>query len=379
MLVTMAGPSLYSIASRICSPDDPCTKPYKDLIELLKEHFAPSVNVLAERYKFRKVEQSSSQTISEFIIQLKAQSHSCDFKTFLPEALRDQFVAGVQNSNLRTKLLGEADLTFEKACTIARNSEAAEQESRAMQGSSKLAALHRKSRKSSKPQENQFKSVARDNKANDSSKSFRKSVDQAKQCFRCGRNHKPETCPAKQWTCFACGKAGHVSTMYRSSKEKSSGNQGRVAEMSEAVESWRLNLLSPKHDGALEHSVGAGSTEAALASVGEISPSKIGQIDVPATMQLVIEGVPVTFEIDTGACDSVISSVEYHEKLSHVKLNPTHKSFQSVSGQSIRPQGELVVKVTTKGGGKVSLSLFVIQPEKDRRRLSSLLCSVDPV
>ena len=28
LLVTMAGPSLYSIASRICSPDDLCTKTY---------------------------------------------------------------------------------------------------------------------------------------------------------------------------------------------------------------------------------------------------------------------------------------------------------------------------------------------------------------
>ncbi|EAT41196.1 AAEL007140-PA [Aedes aegypti] len=54
MLVTMAGPSLYSIASRICSPEDPCTKSYEQLIALLKKHLAPTVNVVAERYKFQK-------------------------------------------------------------------------------------------------------------------------------------------------------------------------------------------------------------------------------------------------------------------------------------------------------------------------------------
>uniref|UniRef100_A0A182YT39 Uncharacterized protein n=1 Tax=Anopheles stephensi TaxID=30069 RepID=A0A182YT39_ANOST len=76
MLVTMAGPSLYSIANRICSPEDPCSKTCKtSQNELLKQHLASKVN-------YHKDEQAANQTITEFIIELKALSQSCDFGTF---------------------------------------------------------------------------------------------------------------------------------------------------------------------------------------------------------------------------------------------------------------------------------------------------------
>ncbi|XP_053691453.1 uncharacterized protein LOC128739971 [Sabethes cyaneus] len=204
----MAGPSLYSVASKVYSPEDPCIKSYEDLIVLLKKYLEPTVNVVAERYKFRQCEQSGSQSISEFIIQLKAESHRCNLAAFLPEALRDQFVAGVGDVKLRTKLFGEFDLTFEKACTVACSHEPAEQESKVMKGTSKIATLGEQSHQ--------------------------------KPC------HNPETCPAKQWTYYVCGKSGHISTMCKSSEsyQESTNSQSRVAEMSEAVNDWRLNLMS---------------------------------------------------------------------------------------------------------------------------------------
>nr|XP_019563376.2 uncharacterized protein LOC109431596 [Aedes albopictus] len=360
MLVTMAGPSLYSIASRICSPDDPCTKTYAQLIALLKKHLAPTVNVVAERYKFRKCEQSSSQTISDFIIELKAQSQSCAYNAFLQEALRDQFVAGVSNSNLRTKLLTEANLTFERACEIARSWEAAEQESKAMQGASKIAALNRRPvQKSFKPGKPTF--IVQEKK-NQVSNPAKKSSEPQKSCFRCGRSHNPESCPAKQWTCFACGRVGHVSTLCRSSKQKSS-HQNRVAEMSEVVENWKLNRLSSSSEPS-ENAVEEESSSSTICVLGE-TESRRERIDVPATMELEIEGVPVKFEVDTGACDSVISKKTYQEKLSHVTLRRTVKCFQSVSGQDIRPEGELAVKVRNRSGDLVSLQLFVLQAERN--------------
>ncbi|XP_058828221.1 uncharacterized protein K02A2.6-like [Topomyia yanbarensis] len=354
-LVTMAGPSLYSIAARICSPDDPCTKPYNELIQLLTTHLAPTVNVVAERYKFRKCEQSSGQSISDFIITLKAQSHSCSFAAFLQEALRDQFVAGVQNSNLRTKLLTEVDLTFEKACNIARSWEAVEHESKVMQGTSKLAMLHRKPQK--KPQ----KPFRIQEKPKQQSKPTMKN-EVKNTCFRCGRSHNPESCPAKQWTCYACGKAGHVSTMCRSTKEQKATSQNRVAEMSEAAENWKLNLMSEIVESVREPETSLATPEI----LRDSSRNGVHQLDVPAHLQLEIEGTVVKFEVDTGACDTVISRDTYSEKLSHVKLQQSCKCFQTVTGQNIRPEGEIKVQVKARNGEMVSLPIFVIQPEEGR-------------
>lgn len=207
------------MASRICSPDDSCSKSYKDLIKLLKQHLAPKVNVVAERYKYRKCEQAIGQTITEFIIELKASSQSCDFGTFLQQALRDQFVAGVHNSGLRTKLLTEEGLTFEKAYEIGRSWEAAEHECKEMQEASKLATL--KQRTAWKPSE---KMPAKQNRKGPTHAGSKPSSERDKNCFRCGRAHNPESCPAKQWTCYACGMVGHVLSLCRSkNKKKSSG------------------------------------------------------------------------------------------------------------------------------------------------------------
>lgn len=125
VLITVAGPSLYTVSVRLCAPEDPRVKPYQVLVDLLKQHLAPTTNVVAERYKFRKCEQHSSQSITDFIISLKAMSQSCNYGDFLPDALRDQFVAGIYDQSLRKRLLTEAQLTFDSACSLARSWEAA--------------------------------------------------------------------------------------------------------------------------------------------------------------------------------------------------------------------------------------------------------------
>ena len=199
---------LYSMASRICSQDDSCSKSYKDLIKLLKQHLAPKVNVVAERYKYRKCEQAIGQTITEFIIELKASSQSCDFGTFLQQALRDQFVAGVHNSGLRTKLLTEEGLTFEKAYEIGRSWEAAEHECKEMQEASKLATL--KPRTAWKPSEKcQLNRIEKGQRMRDLSLHWN-ATKTVSMWFG----------PAKQWTCYACGMVGHVLSLCRSKNKK---------------------------------------------------------------------------------------------------------------------------------------------------------------
>uniref|UniRef100_A0A182YR20 CCHC-type domain-containing protein n=1 Tax=Anopheles stephensi TaxID=30069 RepID=A0A182YR20_ANOST len=191
MLVTMAGPSLYSIANRICSPEDPCSKPCKNQIELLKQHLAPKVNVMAERCKYHKCEQAANQTITEFIIELKALSQSCDFGTFLSQALRDRFVAGLQNSGLRTKLLAEGDLTLEKACEIGRSCRMLEV------GRCKDQQNWQRSFK----QRTSWKSSDRTPQGIEIINAFVVAEIITKEII---------PCPAKQWKCYACGNIGLV-------------------------------------------------------------------------------------------------------------------------------------------------------------------------
>ncbi|KAH9360262.1 hypothetical protein HPB48_005714 [Haemaphysalis longicornis] len=54
----------------------------------------------------------------------------CNYGTFLDDALRDRFVAGLRNSTIQTSLLKRKELTFESACVFAKSVELAERESR---------------------------------------------------------------------------------------------------------------------------------------------------------------------------------------------------------------------------------------------------------
>ncbi|XP_061500449.1 uncharacterized protein LOC133391305, partial [Anopheles gambiae] len=128
----MAGASLYSVAIKLCAPDDPRDKTYADLVKVLEKHFKPNVNVVSERYLLRKCKQTAEQSIADYIIELKAAAQTCDFGSFLSDALRDQFVAGVYDLELRKRLLKKEDLKFVRACEIARSWEAAQEQNEVM-------------------------------------------------------------------------------------------------------------------------------------------------------------------------------------------------------------------------------------------------------
>ena len=50
----------------------------------------------------------SDETVSQFVSRLRGLASTCNFGTFLPRALRDQFVVGCCNSESQHKLLQEA-------------------------------------------------------------------------------------------------------------------------------------------------------------------------------------------------------------------------------------------------------------------------------
>lgn len=241
VLFTVGGSSLFTIAKRLCAPDSPRTKSYADITKLLQDHLAPTTNIVAERYNFRRCEQSASQSIADFIIILKAKSQECKFEAFLSDALRDQFVAGIRDQGLRKRLLTEPDLTFDKACTLARSWEAAINQNKEMssQSVSSIAAMQAKSGK--KQQKNKPRE-----QLTEKNKPHHPQQKCSKPCFRCGRQHDPVNCPARNWTCYSCGKSGHVSTVCQKASRQSSksGGSKRVGEISEAEEVLRLNLLA---------------------------------------------------------------------------------------------------------------------------------------
>ncbi|CAH0722681.1 unnamed protein product, partial [Brenthis ino] len=105
LFLTLIGGETYNCLKDLLAPQKPDTKKYSELTSLLKSQYETKHLVIAERYKFWSAVQESGEDLKTFSTRLRNLAKNCDFKTFLPDALRDKFVCGVKSNIIKRKLL----------------------------------------------------------------------------------------------------------------------------------------------------------------------------------------------------------------------------------------------------------------------------------
>src|SRR5688572_5036161 len=118
-LLSLIGTRCYALLKGLTTPDNPSSKTFKELTDLLEAHFTPKPLVIAERFRFYKRSQREGESILQYMADLRRLSQHCDFGAFLPDALRDKLVCGLSNANIQRKLLSEDGLTVDRAMAIA--------------------------------------------------------------------------------------------------------------------------------------------------------------------------------------------------------------------------------------------------------------------
>ena len=68
------------------------------IMELLVAYYKPQTIEIAERFKFFKRMQKPSETVTEFMSELRTLAKQCNFGKYLKTALQDQFVCGLKDS-----------------------------------------------------------------------------------------------------------------------------------------------------------------------------------------------------------------------------------------------------------------------------------------
>lgn len=132
--LTVMGEKAYTTLRNVLAPQLPTKAKYEDLVDTLLQHYGPKRSVVAERYHFHRRIQGKDETLSDFIVALKELAATCNFGNFLEDALRDRFIAGLHNNDIRCRLLAidDKNATFKKACSTALSMEAADKETRQM-------------------------------------------------------------------------------------------------------------------------------------------------------------------------------------------------------------------------------------------------------
>ena len=210
------------------APDSPQSKSYDALSKALINHFEPKPIVIAERYHFHLQHQSPTETIAEYVAELRHLASSCDFGSFLDQALRDQalrdrFVCGLRNDGTQRKLLTEPKLTLPKATELAQCMEMADKNSKTFKGAEasvqKIYSTLRERRNGKTPLRNHRRNP----------------------CRHCGRdNHEASQCRFSDATCHHCGKKGHIAPIFRTKKDNRKQNHSSTEhEIRIARKCWR--------------------------------------------------------------------------------------------------------------------------------------------
>ena len=88
------------------------SKSYNEITAKLREHFEPSVNVIAEWFHFHKCDQKAGESIMEYVVALCRLASCCKFEAYLDQAIRNRFVCGLRSESIKKNLLAEKGLAL---------------------------------------------------------------------------------------------------------------------------------------------------------------------------------------------------------------------------------------------------------------------------
>ncbi|XP_046383599.1 uncharacterized protein K02A2.6-like [Ischnura elegans] len=347
MFITFCGASTYTLLKNMLFPKKPTEQTFAELVGVLTTHYAPKRLTIAERYNFHTRSQQTGENVKEFIIALKKLAEFCEFGDFLNDALRDRFVCGIESAVIRQRLLLESKLTFEQACIIATDLELAQKNS-IIDGVTKFSNLevgavyrrapnakqnfHRQPDAGSSRRREDIPAQPGQRQENGRRTNWhqRNAV-----CQRCGRFHREDSCPARDWECFRCHGRGHASRMCRSREVREVySDDWEIGPSDDISHSQNTHPVKPRLESQCIY----------LPAVKSVSGTS------PLFVNMYVNGVLLAFEVDSGASVSLVSEETYHRYLNGAKLQKCTLSLKSVTGDQIKVKGKIEVGVSWSSG-----------------------------
>ena len=296
LLVNYVSPSIYSHIKD-------CTT-YEEAVKTLQSVYVKPVNEVFARHQLATRKQQPSEYIDQILQNLKLLSKDCGFKAvsvsvYAQESIRDAFISVLSSSAIRQRLLEKHSLSLDEAIQHARSLELAQRNAECYVSSTPstpsaaLDASNRESRCTACFAPGESGALAADAPLH-----YTNAAVVGRRCYFCGGGYHPRPkCPARNQTCWKCGKLGHFSSTCKSSTR----SRNKDARNSSAV---------------------------SLATLLTASASTVGSSSIYA----IINGLEVCALVDSGSAISFIND-EIAKRL-HIPTSPS-KEYVSMAQCSL--------------------------------------------
>lgn len=304
--IGFCGPDLYKLIKSCIAPKTISDIKYAEMKLKLEAYFKPKVNIIAERFKFHSRQQKSEESVTDYIVELKALSRTCDYKEHLDQALRDQLVFGVGNERIQCALLREKELTFDLACSTAKNVELTSQNVEIMHHDNNSVSVFSRNRLGSRP-------------------------NQRTQDTKKGRY--------ANYQCYTCHEFGHTSKMCRKNQSKRATNGHSSSFTNKQVKRGRRNKVNDIEEAAGGSSEGETEDDLDLGHLNNIVSKG------PVFIEVSVNGVILKMEVDTGACQSVIHRKDQLKLFPEATLSNYRASLSVITGDPVNIMGFINVNI----------------------------------
>lgn len=272
---------------------------------------------IAENFKFNSWKENPGELIQDFANALNKSSAKCGFENHLQNALRNQFVFGLESKRIQSRLLETNNLTFTTALSTALTMELCEKETGKLRSAKSDSVNYLHSDKNNYKKGGKSK-VNNHNKNNNNYKlSDNATGDKAQiQCYRYGKfNHKANVCKLpKSVTCNSCNMKGHLISV--SMKKNKTINQ---------VEEAGCFLR--------------------VADIGVVDTEQ--QLHRRKIMKkLLVNGKPIDFEIDSGATVMLMWSGQAEQHFGNYEVHRSELQLVTFCSTRIKVSGFIKVLVS---------------------------------